>query len=200
MADARPVEVTPKHVGLITAEMRERLGKWFQDGVSPAITATDIRRWAIAVYWPETPPPLFWDEGCAKATRWGGIVAPEDFNPFAWPVGGPAREQDAGTGGGGFALDRHGIPLPTRGRTPPPGVPAVGGMNAGRRDEFGERMRPGDTISSRTRLADWAVSQTRFGPTLFASLEIEWRNQAGALVRLRLQSVMRYLAPSGGGR
>src|SRR5690606_4957321 len=125
--------------------------------------------------------------------------APEDFNPFAWPVGGPARDIGAVAEPGRFPLDRHGVPLPTRGRTPPPGVPVVGGMNAGRRDEFGERMRPGDTVSSRARLADWTVSRTRFGPTLFATLEVEWRNRSGALVRLRRQSLMRYLAPSDGG-
>ena len=39
---------------------------------------------ALAVYYPDVPPRLFWDEEYARSTRHGGIVAPEDFNPFAW--------------------------------------------------------------------------------------------------------------------
>ena len=51
----------------------------------------------------EMPPPLFWDEEYARTTRHGGVVAPGEFNPFAWftadgPVisptfTGPIREQ-----------------------------------------------------------------------------------------------------------
>ena len=199
MAESTKHEAAQEHRGLVTPEMHEHLGRWFEDEVSLAITATEIRRWAIAVYWPEMPPRLFWDESYARSTRWGGIVAPEDFNPFAWPLDEPSRRRRVDAGVGGLLLDRHGIPQPARGRTLLPGVPVVGGMNAGRRDEFGERMRPGDSVSSRTRLADWTVAGTRFGATLFASLEIEWRNQDRALVRLRGQSFMRYITPAQRG-
>ena len=57
------------------------------------ITDSDIRRWAIAVYYPEPAPRLFWDAEYAAGTVHGGIVAPEDFNPFAWLT---QTEADAG--------------------------------------------------------------------------------------------------------
>src|SRR5580698_7637619 len=71
---------------LVTPEMVEQKGVWLDEETSYPISESDIRKWAIAVYWGETPPRIFWDAEYAKTTRWGGIVAPEDFNPFAWPV------------------------------------------------------------------------------------------------------------------
>src|SRR5688572_17916445 len=65
--------------------MRDLVGRQYGDPmVSLPIETSDIRRWAAAIYWPEEPPPLFWREDHAAATRHGGIVAPEEFNPFAW--------------------------------------------------------------------------------------------------------------------
>jgi hypothetical protein len=91
---------------MVSSDMLERKGVWGESRSSYPVTATDIRRWAIAVYWPEQPPPIFWDEDYAATTRWGGIIAPQDFNPFAWPVerpgmGGPPRGARGGGGGGG---------------------------------------------------------------------------------------------------
>jgi len=75
---------------LITQAMREQLNVWSVPRVSHPIDASDMRRWAIAVYWPETPPRIFWDEAYAKTTRFRGIIAPREFNPFAWPAERPA--------------------------------------------------------------------------------------------------------------
>ena len=44
--------------------------------VSLPISASDIARWAMAVHWPEPPPPRYWAETF--------VVAPDEFNPFAW--------------------------------------------------------------------------------------------------------------------
>ena len=68
----------------ITDEMRAILDKPMSRLTSYPIAASDIRKWAIAVYYPEIPPRLFWDEDYAATSRFGGIVAPEEFNPFAW--------------------------------------------------------------------------------------------------------------------
>lgn len=70
----------------ITTEIREWLDVEREVAVSPPISENDIRKWAIAVYWPETPPKLYWDAEYAKTSRYGGIIAPQEFNPFAWPV------------------------------------------------------------------------------------------------------------------
>ena len=86
---------------MVSADMIERKGVWSEPRLSYPVAASDIRRWAIAVYWPERPPPLFWDEEYAVTTRWGGIIAPQDFNPFAWPVGRPAMAPPGMGGGGG---------------------------------------------------------------------------------------------------
>ena len=69
---------------VITDDMRSILGLSVGGSISYPITDSDIRRWAMAVYYPDPPPRLFWDEEYAKTTPHGGIVAPEEFNPFAW--------------------------------------------------------------------------------------------------------------------
>ena len=72
---------------LVTPEMEERKGVWGPETVSYPVSESDIRKWAIAVYWPNTPPRLYWDADYAKTTRWGGIVAPEDALHDEWQVG-----------------------------------------------------------------------------------------------------------------
>ena len=42
---------------LISPAMEAAKGKWSEPRLSPPISLSDIRRWAIATYWPETPPP-----------------------------------------------------------------------------------------------------------------------------------------------
>jgi acyl dehydratase len=156
---------------LVTDEMKERQGVWGEERVAPPIAVSDIRKWGIAVHWPEKPPQLYWDEEYAKGTRWGGIIAPPDFNPFAWPV---ERQIPAGraTAQGGGAGTR--------------------GMNGGQTDTFGVSMHPGDVITARSRLKDWNERTTRLGLTLFSNTEIEWRNQDGELVKSRISVGIRY--------
>ena len=155
---------------LISPAMQEAKGKWSEPRLSPPISLSDIRRWAIATYWPETPPPIYWDEAYAATTRHGGVIAPPDFNPFAWPVkrqAPPAQAQPAG-----------GVRLT--------------GMNGSQTDTYGEPMRPGDLISARTRLADFNERQGRFGLMLYTYNEIEWTNQNGEFVRRRIATGIRY--------
>ena len=158
---------------LVTAEMEERKGVWGNERVSYPVSESDIRKWAIAVYWGETPPRLYWDAEYARGTRWGGIIAPQDFNPFAWAV-------------------------PTGAVKPAGAVPGQqtrrGGnvMNGGQADTYGVPMRPGDVITSRSRLSHWEERQGRNGLTLFTYTETEWRNQDGELVKTRISTGIRY--------
>jgi hypothetical protein len=156
---------------LITPAMLESKGRWNTTRVAPPIAASDIRRWAIATYWPETPPRIYWDEAYAKTTRWGGIIAPTDFNPFAWPVERPP---------------------PPRSTEPVAGAKPLASMNGGQVETYGERMRPGDVISARSRLAEISEREGRLGLTLFLVSETEWTNQAGAFVRRRMSTLVRY--------
>ncbi|MYE47504.1 MAG: MaoC family dehydratase, partial [Chloroflexi bacterium] len=80
---------------LVTDEMIAAKGVWGDETTSHPVTESDIRKWAIATYWPDKPPPLYWDEEYARGTKWGGIIAPRDFNPFAWPVDRPPRRPPA---------------------------------------------------------------------------------------------------------
>ncbi len=156
---------------LVTEEMEKRKGVWENERSSFPVSESDIRKWAIASYWPEIPPKLFWDEAYAKSTKWGGIIAPNDFNPFAWPV-----DKKDGMGGGRDATSGAG----TR------------GMNGGQVETFGVPIRPGDVITSRTRLKGWNERTTRLGHTLFAETEMEWVNQKGELVKTRISTSIRY--------
>jgi hypothetical protein len=158
---------------LVTPEMERQKGVWGTETVSFPISESDIRRWAIAVYWPEPPPRLYWDPEYARTTRWGGIVAPEDFNPFAWPVPAGKFEPVGAV----------------------PGQPSQRGgnlLNGGQADTFGARMRPGDVITTRTRLARWEERQGRNGLTLFTYVETEWRNQNAEFVKRRVATIIRY--------
>ena len=158
---------------LVTPQMEQAKGVWGAETVSFPISESDIRKWAIAVYWPQTPPRLYWDAAYAATTRWGGIVAPEDFNPFAWPV--PTGQAEPVGAVPGQQNDR-GSNL----------------LNGGQADTFGVRMRPGDVITSRTRLARWEERYGRNGLTLFTYAETEWRNQNGEFVKRRVATIIRY--------
>src|SRR3546814_135168 len=91
---------------LVTPQMEASKGVWHSFETSFPITATDIRRWAIATYWGQMPPRLFWDEEYARTTRWGGIVAPEDFNPFAWQLPRELTEEELRIQGAIHGQDR----------------------------------------------------------------------------------------------
>src|SRR5262245_11059144 len=80
----------------INDDMRAAVGTELERRLSFPLSVSDIRQWAIAVYFPEEPPRLFWDEDYAATTRHGGIVAPEEFNPFGWMVAEPVGVQRTG--------------------------------------------------------------------------------------------------------
>lgn len=161
---------------LVSQDMIDRKGVWGGERTAPPISTSDIRKWAIATYWPEKPPAIYWDEDYAKTTRHGGIIAPADFNPFAWPVERPRMPRPSGGGGGTGGTARR----------------ATTGMNGGQTDTYGVLMRPGDVVKSRSRLQDWNERQGRLGLTLYTFTETEWTNQKGELVRSRISTGIRY--------
>ncbi len=151
----------------MTDGMRRALGVWDEWGPwSAPIRDSDIRRWALAVYWPEDPPPRFWDRSAASSTRHRGIVAPEDFNPFAWPA--PERSD---------ARRRS-----SQDRQPDPGRVRLR-VNGGCRATYGAPMRPGDRIRRRVRLHGWRAADGARGALLLVEYQHEWRNQHDELVR-----------------
>ena len=160
----------------INKELKAFLGRVMARRESPPVSASDIRKWAIAVYWPETPPKLFWDAEYAKGTRFGGIVAPEDFNPFAWSV-------DAGDM---FVTDND-----LKEATLLMGF-GGNGLNGGSSDRYYERLRPGDIVHSVTKLADVYLRQGNLGRMVFFHRESTWTNQRGQVVRISRNTSLRF--------
>jgi hypothetical protein len=170
----------------ISDDMRALIGRQFgAERASVPIALSDIRKWAMAVYYPEIPPRLFWDEDYARATPYGGIVAPEEFNPFAWfTADGPMK---APTFQG-----------PVRG-SGPEGAFGVAApettfiLNGGLEVSYGVRMRPGDVITSGlTKVVDYQERRGRLGLTLFTSTETTWTNQDNEVVKTTRGTLVRY--------
>lgn len=167
----------------ITEEMAAAVGSETGRRVSFPVSASDIRRWAVAVYWPEEPPRLFWDEAYAKTTRYGGIVAPEEFNPFAWMVA---------------EKDEPRVPFEPNDPNRTERLLGIQGpdlkfmLNGGLEVEYGVRMRPGDVITATSRLAEYREREGRLGLMLFTVSEDTWTNQRAEVVKTARMTLIRY--------
>jgi hypothetical protein len=69
--------------------VQEAVGREISRRVSFPVAASDIRRWAMAVYHPLLPPVRYWDEEWIAANLNGRVLAPQEFNPFAWMTAQP---------------------------------------------------------------------------------------------------------------
>jgi hypothetical protein len=167
----------------INDEMKAAVGRQIGRRVSFPISESDIRRWALAVYWPEQPPRLFWDAAYAKNTRQGGIVAPEEFNPFAWMV---AEKEEVSVKLETNDPNRMEVILGVQG----PGLKFQ--LNGGLEVEYGMRMRPDDVITSVNRLAEYREREGRLGLMLFTITEDVWTNQDDDEVRRTRSTLIRY--------
>lgn len=163
----------------ISAAMRSALGAEVDRKVSFPISASDIRRWAIAVYHPEPPPQRFIRGPVGREDE---LIAPDEFNPFAWAVakskGGATthvRNMDAHEHAAG--IDGPGL---------------IHAIAARMRVEHAEPMRVGDVITSVTRLHDYRERTGRLGLMLFTDIETTWTNQRGELVHREILTSIRY--------
>ncbi|HEY7107487.1 MAG TPA: MaoC family dehydratase N-terminal domain-containing protein [Acidimicrobiia bacterium] len=167
----------------ISDEMRAAIGTELMERVSFPVSVSDIRRWAVAVYYPEPPPREFWDEEYAADTPFGGIVAPEEFNPFAWMTQAGPRRFDGPSELASGTEARIGI-------TPPATTKMLnGGMET---TYTGVRMRPGDVIRSVMRLDEYSEREGRLGLMLFSVNETRWTNQDDALIKVTRDILIRY--------
>lgn len=158
----------------ITDEMRAAIGKESESRVSPPVDPTLIRIWAIAIRWPEPPDRLFWDEEYAKTTRFGGIIAPPYFNPFA------------------FHLDaqRATAPMTFGNLSTAPGTRPLNG--GGEAEYFDVPIRPGDVITETSKVVDIYERAGRLGTMVFTITETRWTSQRGELVRIYRGTGIRY--------
>lgn len=163
---------------LISDEMRAIEGRVLRSRTSYPISASDIRKWAIAAYYPEAPPAKFIGAGAA-----GGevpLTAPEEFNPFAWAT--PGTRPGPADVSAGFLESSAGI-------TPPPLEFIV---NGGSVFEYGAPMREGDVISNEFSVKGYTVKQGKRGPLLITETQDRWTNQKGEHVRSILMTLVRY--------
>ena len=139
---------------LITDEVRAAIGV---ESVSPPelIEMKAIRDYARAIAWPDPPDPLHVDEEYAKKTKYGGIIAPWSFYTSL---------------GRGVMLKRP--PLPT---------PRVG-MNGGNDYEYFLPIRPGDVITTKSKITDLIERDGRAGKLIFMIIETTFTNQNGEVV------------------
>jgi N-terminal half of MaoC dehydratase/MaoC like domain len=146
------------------------LGRSTDPVASLPVDCNDIRRWAMAVYYPDPPPADFFDLEVADAGPWGGMVAPRDFNPFAW-----VRE---------FHPESY------------PWMRGMGteegsrGLNGGQRSLYFNPIRPGDVISCSASLADAYEKDGRLGTMLFLIDETRWTNQRDELVKIGFRTTI----------
>ncbi|MGE0881803.1 MAG: MaoC family dehydratase N-terminal domain-containing protein [Acidimicrobiia bacterium] len=175
----------------ITDDMRSVIGKEFNEQISFPIGANDIRRWAIATYYPDEPPRIFWDDDYAAASKYGTIVAPEEFNPFGWMTKKPAGLRRGGTD-----------PSLSQGRRAEKNLEGVLGiegpgldnpLNGGQTTEYtGVRMRPGDVIRAVTAVSDYFEREGKLGLMLFTEQTTTWTNQNGEVVKISKSILIRY--------
>jgi hypothetical protein len=162
---------------LISDAMSAAIGGEIARRVSYPVDASDIRRWAVATYYPEEPPRRFWD---AEATA-GPIVAPTDFNPFAWmavePAGRPAPGHDPDAIEKALGIVGPGLKF---------------GLNGGVVAEYGAPIAVGDTITAVGRLASYAEREGKLGQMLFTVTEDTWTNQRDEFVERRTMTLIRY--------
>ena len=166
-------------LGLVRADMREIIGKPFRGSVSYPVSASDVRRWAIAVYFPEPPPDRFLADGAA---------APLDFNPFAWgaaetvPTGVEINLDPAYRSTGAM---EHNL-----GVRPPDLRRALnGGMSV---SYTGVAIAPGDVVTAESFVSDYTEKQGRLGAMLITEVATVWKNQRGEQIKRSSSTLIRY--------
>lgn len=162
--------------GHITDSMRSVIGKEFASSTSFPIAESDIRRWAMAVHYPEAPPARYWDASNGRT-----LTAPSDFNPFAWMTADGPEAQP-----GPYDPDKNFKKLGVEG----PGL--VRQVNGGLEVSYGVPMRAGDVITSSSNISALTEREGRLGLMLFTTTENVWTNQNGDEVRRQKMTIIRY--------
>jgi acyl dehydratase len=138
------------------------------------VSRSEIRRYAQAIM---DDDPIYWDEGHAGRTKYGGVVAPP-FLPgkmFRVPPDAPDPLQDEGGWSGEHSPRGDGEP-----RVPwPEGWIVLHGSDEA---EIYQLARPGDRITSRSKLIDVYERQGRSGHLVMAVTETSYFNQDGDLL------------------
>lgn len=142
---------------LLTPEIRALIGRKIVLTAPEELGKASIRKFALAIG--ETNP-LYADDTYARASRFGGIVAPPTLVCETWQY----LQQPIETEGG--IVERFGLP-----------VPHV--IRGGHAYEFFQPVRPDDVITATWTFANAYEKQGRSGRMLFLILEMTYTNQHG---------------------
>jgi hypothetical protein len=162
----------------VSEAMHSVVGAVISRRTSFPVSASDIRKWAIAVYYPHRPPARYWDE----EANGGRLMAPHEFNPFAWmtadPKGFPVIDRLDG--------DIYEKMLGIQG----PGLTRQ--LNGGLDVEYVGEFGAGDEITAVRTLDGYKEREGRLGLMLFTTIRETWTIQDGTTVQIRLQTGIRY--------
>jgi 3-methylfumaryl-CoA hydratase len=150
----------------ITDEARAMIGKWGAPVTHNPVSELEILMYCEAV---GDLNPLYVDGEEAEKGPYGGIVAP----PLSHPVPRAIRLS---------ALREDGLPTP-RGTGGMPPLRVTRSMAGGTETEFHQPIRPGDVLTSRSKIADIYERTGRSGTTtVFVITETVTTNQKGETV------------------
>ena len=163
---------------LITDEARAMLGREGEPTAGYEVSEHEIRRYCYAV---DDLNPLYLDKEEAEKSIYGGIIAPPLFHsiPFAkLPPLSELRED------GLPAAGRYSITVPLK---------VTRSMFGGIEVEFITPIRPGDILTSKTKVADIYERMGRSGSNMvFVIYETTFTNQKGEIIAIeRLTSITR---------
>ncbi len=161
--------VTEQARALIGMETSTRLGE---------ITLRELQRYAVAV---GDMNPLYFDEEYARASAYGGIIAPPNFLTaiIGWH---PGPTEDKLTPDGRPASREYTLPLKGVSRA----------MGGGQELEFLLPVRPGDSFTRVTKLVDITEKEGKSGPLVIVEAEQRYVNQRGeTAVVCRTSTILR---------
>lgn len=131
------------------------------------VTLAEIQRYANAVAL-RGQNPLCFDEEQAKASAYGGLIAPFQF--YSVPFAAMAETDTLGEDG----TTRSGL-----GHSLLPPIPLPRGMAGGSEVEYMRPIRPGDRLTRRSKLTDITERRGRTGPLVFTTIETTYRDENG---------------------
>jgi hypothetical protein len=148
---------------MITDEVKAAIGV---EVISPPelIEMKAIRDYAKAITWPDPPDPWYVDDEKAKSNRFGGIIAPWSFYTTLGRNGPSPR-----------------LPLP---------APRVS-FNGGNDFEYFQHIRPGDMITTRSKIVSVSEREGQAGILILAVTEKTFINQRGEVVGISRGSSIR---------